>query len=157
MVGCRTVPTLGILQRRETDHHDVGVRANTRKGLDLLPPKNQFPAKRQQGRQYLRSISAPNDGVNFRLPEMVGGQMRSVVPWSRIFNGKEELLAINTDYDQPKTAWVTIDDELHQAGDGLKCIYSTDVAQVGQSVTVEARNGKAVLLTVPAAGFVIFE
>jgi hypothetical protein len=52
---------------------------------------------------------------------------------------------------------VTIDDELHQAGDGLKCIYSTDVAQVGQSVTVEARNGKAVLITVPAAGLVIFE
>lgn len=83
--------------------------------------------------------------------------MRSVVPWSRIFNGKEELLAINTDYDQPKTAWVTIDDELHQAGDGLKCIYSTDVAQIGQSVKVEERNGKAMLITVPAAGFVIFE
>ncbi len=111
----------------------------------------------RRDRQYLRPISAPDDGVRFSLPEMVGGQMRSVVPWSRIFNGKEELLAINTDYDQPKTAWVTIDDELHQAGDGLKCIYSTDVAQVGQSVTVEARNGKAVLLTVPAAGFVIFE
>jgi hypothetical protein len=88
---------------------------------------------------------------------MVGGQMRSVVPWSRIFNGKEVLLAINTDYDQSKTAWVTVDNELHQAGDVLQCLYSTDAAQVGQSVTVEARNGKAVLITVPAAGFVIFE
>jgi glycosidase len=111
----------------------------------------------RRGRQYLRSISAPNDGVRFSLPEMVGGQMRSVVPWSRIFNGKEVLLAINTDYDQSKTAWVTVDNELHQAGDVLQCLYSTDAAQVGQSVTVEARNGKAVLITVPAAGFVIFE
>jgi hypothetical protein len=110
----------------------------------------------RRGRQYLRPISAPNDGVRFSLPEMVGGEMRSVVPWSRIFNGKEMLLAINTDYDQPKTAWVTIDNELHQVGDVLKCIYSTDAAQVGQSVTVEARNGKAVLVTLPAAGFVIF-
>jgi hypothetical protein len=110
----------------------------------------------RRGRQYLREISAPNDGVNFSLPEMLGGQIRYVMPWSRIFGTKEMLLAINTDYDQPKTAWVTIDNELHQAGDSLKCIYSTDAAQIDQSVTVEARNGKAVLVTVPTAGFVIF-
>jgi hypothetical protein len=67
------------------------------------------------------------------------------------------VLAINTDYDQPRTAWVTVDNELHQGGDVLQCIYSTDAAQIGRSVTVEARNGKAVLITVPAAGFVIFE
>ena len=83
--------------------------------------------------------------------------MRSVVPWSRIFSTQEVLLAINTDYDQPRTAWVTVDNDLHQAGDTLRCIYSTDTAQIGQSVTVEARNGKAVLVTVPAAGLVIFE
>ena len=110
----------------------------------------------RRGRQYLRPISAADDGVRFSLPEMVGGEIRSVVPWSRIFNGKEMLLAINTDYDQPKTAWVTIDNDLHCAGDGLTCLYSTDAAQIGQSVTVEARNGKAVLITVPAAGLVIF-
>lgn len=50
-----------------------------------------------------------------------------------------------------------IDDGLYQTGDQLKCIYSTDVAQMGESVTVEARNGKAVLITVPVAGFVIFK
>jgi hypothetical protein len=111
----------------------------------------------RRGRQYLRPISAPDDGVRFSLPEMVNRQLRSMVPWSRIFNGQEVLLAINTDYDQPKTAWVTLDNELHQTRDVLKCIYSTDVAQVGQSVTVEARNGKAVLITVPASGLVIFE
>lgn len=111
----------------------------------------------RRGRQYLREISASNDGVNFSLPEMVGEQIRSVVPWSRIFSTKEMLLAINTDYDQSRTAWVTIDNELHQPGDILKCIYSTDASQIGQLVTVEARNGKAVLITVPAAGFVIFE
>ncbi|MBD2328092.1 alpha-amylase family glycosyl hydrolase [Alkalinema sp. FACHB-956] len=111
----------------------------------------------RRGRQYLRPISAANDGVRFSFPQMVGNQMRSVVPWSRIFNGKEMLLAINTDYDQPRTAWVTIDNELHQTGDGLKCIYSTNASQMGELVTVEARNGKAILVTVPAAGFVIFE
>lgn len=111
----------------------------------------------RRGRQYLRPISAPNNGVRFSLPEMIGGQIRSVVPWSRIFNDQEMLLAINTDYDQPRTAWVTIDNDLHKAGDVLKCIYSTDAAQIGQLRSVETRNGKSVLLTVPAAGFVIFE
>jgi glycosidase len=110
----------------------------------------------RRGRQYLRPISAPEDGVNFGLPGMIGGKMRSVVPWSRIFNDQEMLLAINTDYDHPTTAWVTIDNGLHQTGDQLRCLYSTDATQVGQRLTVEARNGKAVSVTVPAAGFVIF-
>jgi len=110
----------------------------------------------RRGRQYLREISARENGVNFGLPEMIGGEMRSVVPWSRIFNAHEMLLAINTDYDQPQTAWVAIDNGLHQVGDLLRCIYSTDTSQIGRSVTVEARNGKAVLVTVPTAGFVIF-
>ncbi|MDJ0707151.1 MAG: alpha-amylase family glycosyl hydrolase [Leptolyngbyaceae cyanobacterium MO_188.B28] len=111
----------------------------------------------RRGRQYLRPISSPGDGVNFSLPQMVGGQIRSAVPWSRVFNDKEILLAINTDYDQPRTVWMTLDNDLHKPGDVLTCIYSTDAAQIGQTVTVEARNGKAALITAPAAGFVIFE
>ena len=50
---------------------------------------------------------------------MVAGQIRYVVPWSRIFNGKKVLLAINTNYSQASTAWVTIDDTLHQSGEQL--------------------------------------
>lgn len=109
----------------------------------------------RRGRQYLRPISG--DGANFGMPNMIGNEMRSVVPWSRIFNNKEMLLAINTDYFQPKTAWVTIDNSLHEAGDRLRCLYSTDNGQVNGEITVEARNGKSVLITVPAAGFVIYE
>jgi hypothetical protein len=88
---------------------------------------------------------------------MVGGQIRYVVPWSRIFSSKEVLLAINTNYSQASTAWVTIDDTLHKGGELLTCIFSTDSNQVGQVTKVELRNGKAVLLTVPPAGFVIYE
>jgi glycosidase len=108
-----------------------------------------------RGRQYLRPISG--DGASFGLPHIIGNEIRSVVPWSRLFNDKETLLAINTDDKQPRTAWVTIDDRLHQAGEKLKCIYSADKKQIDTTVEVEARNGKAVLLTVPAAGFVIYE
>jgi hypothetical protein len=58
---------------------------------------------------------------------------------------------------QASTAWVTIDDILHQGGELLTCTYSTDSRQVGHETKAEPRNDKAVLLTAPAAGFVIYE
>lgn len=111
----------------------------------------------RRGRQYLREISAAADGQSFGLPRMIGGQMRSVIAWSRIFNDQEILLAINTDPDAARSAWVTIDGSLHAAGDDLTCVYATETALIGQQLRVEARNGKAVLPTVPPAGFVVYE
>jgi len=110
----------------------------------------------RRGRQYLREISG--DGVLFGLPRMLGGQIRSIVPWSRLFDDQEILLAINTDPDHPRRAWVRLQDNLHQAGDRLHCLYSTDLQQIGREVTVvEAAGRLAVELEVSAAGFVIFE
>jgi hypothetical protein len=86
--------------------------------------------------------------------------MRSVVPWSRLFDNRELLLAINTDPDGPTTAWVIVDNDLHPAGDRLRCLHSTEEAQVGGEIAVQGVKGgsaKAVSLTVPAAGFVIYE
>jgi hypothetical protein len=56
----------------------------------------------------------------------------------------------------PHTAWVTVDAGLHAEGDSLVCRYATDPAMEGGEVRVEARNGTAVLITVPAAGFVVY-
>jgi glycosidase len=108
----------------------------------------------RRGRQYLREISG--NGVDFGFPKPVGGAMRSVVAWSRIFDCREAVLAINTDPDRPRTAWVTVDAGI-QSGRVLKCRYSTDAGQVGRELRPEDRNGKAIELTVPAAGFVVFE
>ena len=108
-----------------------------------------------RGRQYLRPISG--DGVSFGLPVMLGGQILGVIPWSRLLDDQEAVLAINTDMDNPRSAWVTVDASLHKPDDPLKCIYSTESAQIGQTLPVEPRNGRAVRLTVPPAGFVIFE
>jgi glycosidase len=107
-----------------------------------------------RGRQYLRPISG--DGVNFGFPEMLGAQILSVVPWSRLLDDQEAVLAINTDMDNPRQAWVTIDASLHNSNGKLKCIYSTDTTQIGTELTIEARNGLSVFITVPAAGFVIY-
>ncbi len=111
----------------------------------------------RRGRQYLREISG--DGVSFGLPRMLGGRMLSVVPWSRIFDDRELLLAINTDAAQPRTAWAIVDSDLNQVGRQLTCVYSSDPAQIGGQIAVEARptGGKSVRITVPAAGFVIYE
>ncbi|RBP43836.1 glycosidase [Roseimicrobium gellanilyticum] len=115
--------------------------------------KQELPLRR--GRQYLREISG--NGVDFGPPVMMGDTIRSIVPWSRLFNDVEVLVAINTDYNNPSASWVTLDNDLHRAGDLLTCLYSTNPAEIGNQVSVEARNGKAVRLSVPAAGFVIYK
>jgi glycosidase len=109
----------------------------------------------RRGRQYLRQISG--DGSNFGFPRLVGHEIRSVVAWSRILDETELVLAINTDAERHRTAWVTIDAGLRMLGESLQCVYSTDAADAGRRVAVEARNGRAVHLTVPPAGFVIYE
>lgn len=110
----------------------------------------------RRGRQYLRQISG--DGVNFDLPHLIGDRICSIVPWSRIFDKTEILVLINTDCENPVSAWVTVDNNLQQAGDKLKCIYSAkDKELIGKTVTIEDRNGKSVYLTVPPCDFAIYE
>jgi hypothetical protein len=79
------------------------------------------------------------------------------VAWTRILDEQEVLAAVNTDPGSPTTAWVTIDNDRHAAGDKLRCLYSTDNTEIGNTILVAARNGKAVNLTVPPGGFVIYK
>ena len=121
----------------------------------ILRARHDIPALRR-GRQYLRPISG--DGVNFGLPQRLGdGPMRAIVPWSRIFADHEVLVAINTNPAAPEAAWVTIDASLHRPGDELRCVFSTDTAEEGTVAAVEGRNGCAVRISVPPAGFVVYE
>ena len=106
-------------------------------------------------RIHLREISG--DGLNFGLPQMINNQIRSVVAWSRIFVDQELVCAMNTDPDNTRTAWVTIDDSLHDAGDQLTCVYASDGGQLNSKVIVDSRNGKAAKVTIPKGGFVVFK
>jgi len=106
---------------------------------------------------YLRKVCAKNNGFQFGLPAMVAGQIRYAVPWSCFLKGTEKLLAINTNCCQANTACLTIDEPLHQDRGLLTCTYSADSRQVGQESRVELRKDQAVLLTVTAAGFVVYE
>lgn len=113
----------------------------------------------RRGRQYLRDISG--DGLGFGPPQKIGERMLSVVAWSRILDSAEVLLAINSDPDNRRTAWVVVDAGLHPPGSGLVCAYSTESGQIGQLVTVEGKGPcgsiAAVRIQVPAAGFVVWE
>lgn len=110
----------------------------------------------RRGRQYLRQISG--NGYDFDYPHMLGNgiQMRSIVPWSRVFNDQEVLLAINTDSENDLQAWITIDNSLNQEGSEFTCFYSTNKDEIGNKTKVEQKNGKSIYVKVPKAGFVIY-
>ncbi|WP_219816687.1 alpha-amylase family glycosyl hydrolase [Arthrobacter sp. ZGTC131] len=108
----------------------------------------------RRGRQYMRQIS--EDGGAFWYPDRIGeGRMTTIVAWSRILANREVVCAINTDVGASRTAWVTIDSRLHAVGSKFKYAYSTDQTKPGLEVAAEARNGRAISVTVPPAGFVI--
>jgi glycosidase len=118
----------------------------------------------RRGRQYLRKISG--NGGDFGYPRKLGDRLESVVAWSRIFASDPEIVVImNTDRTNPRTAWVTIDADSHVVGKTLACIYAFDPIAASQDkvcpqpapLQIEARNGKAVLVTLPPAGLAIFE
>ena len=139
---------------RSTNRHCFDETGAIYRGIAaLLAVRRQFLALRR-GRQYLREISG--NGIDFGPPRPIGARLRSLVPWSRLFDDVEVVCALNTDTEESCGAWVTIDDGLHRAGDTLRCVYSSPPGGVGTLVPIEARNGKAVRLQVPAAGFVIY-
>ncbi|WP_138475263.1 alpha-amylase family glycosyl hydrolase [Dyadobacter bucti] len=106
----------------------------------------------RRGRQYLRTTSA--NGIDFSLPTIFGERMNSIVAWSRIFNDREVLCAINIDPQHETIAYVTIDNDLHPVNSRIRCLYSSKNSP--QELNVEVRNGKAVRLTIPPGGFVIY-
>jgi glycosidase len=106
----------------------------------------------RRGRQYLREISG--DGVHFGLPRSSGGRLATVVAWSRILADREVVCAVNTDTAAERTAWVTVDARLNDTTAAFVYRHHRDPAVVGTASPVEARNGRAVSVRIPPAGFV---
>ena len=121
----------------------------------LLTVRRQHLALRR-GRQYLRAISG--NGRDFGEPHMIGGALRSIVAWSRLFTDREWLCAINTDDAESRAAWVGLDRDLNPVGNRLTCLFASDAARVGSSLVVDAPNPdwRAVWLDLPPAGCAVF-
>jgi glycosidase len=113
----------------------------------------------RRGRQMLHQISG--DGVNFGLPHMIGDRMLSIVAWSRIFVDQEVLVAFSTNRDQPLSAYSTVASRFRSEREQLKLIFwhaPRAVTPPPSEVIVEDKGGVlAVHLTLPPAGFVIYE
>ena len=111
----------------------------------------------RRGRQYLRQVSSSGREDDFHYPQPLGGELRWVVAWSRLFADREYLCAINTDPDRALEVWIVIDHDLHPPGAGeLTCLLSTDPAQTGTRRPVEPRKGSSLRLRVPPAGAVVY-
>lgn len=109
----------------------------------------------RRGRQYLRQVEG-SDGA-FHFPQPIHGTLRWIIAWSRIFADQEYVCAINTDAHQSLTVRVTVDFAINPPGSSMSCIFSTDASQKGHLLKVEKGNGSAINVTVPAAGFVIYQ
>jgi len=113
----------------------------------------------RRGRQMLHEISG--DGSGFGVPRLLGERMRSIVAWSRLFVDQEVLVAFSTDPEQPLTAYSTVAPRFRAPGHVLKLIFWHAPAAVSpppQELVVERRSERlAVQLTVPPAGFVMYQ
>lgn len=110
----------------------------------------------RRGRQYLRPISG--NGIEFGLPQSIGGMIRSIIPWSRIFDDQEMLVVFNNDCQNAASAWVTVDHDLHREGEELRCIYSSmDKNYSDKSLPIAAHNGKSVWVEALPGEFAIYE
>lgn len=108
----------------------------------------------RRGRQYLREISG--NGKDFGLPQLFGSKMKSLVAWSRVFDRHELLCVLNTDTEKWTTAWVTLDLGLHEEGEKLECVYRWPPLEKQEILEVDSRNGRAVRVSAPPAGFAMY-
>ncbi len=110
----------------------------------------------RRGRQYLREVSAAGAAGDFHYPQPVGGALRWVIAWSRIFGEQEYLCAINTDANQPLKVWATVDHQINPPGTQMTCLLSTGPGMKGSVATVEGTDRSALPITVPPGGFVVY-
>lgn len=100
---------------------------------------------------YWRTVS--KNGTDFTITSQ-NDSSSGVVAFSRISNEKEMLCAINLSSQEEAAVYVTLDNGLHPSGSRMKCLYASAASPM--ELNVEDRNGKAVRLTVPAGGLVIY-
>jgi glycosidase len=139
---------------RSKGRHFFDVSSEVYKAVAAITSIRRKNITLRRGRQYLRDISG--DGTNFGPPSFVGGATRisSIVAWSRLLDDEEFVLAINTDTNNDLAVWVTVDNTLHEEGDIFACIYPA--GPLLPEAVVERRNGKAMLIKVARAGFVVY-
>ncbi|KAA6439815.1 hypothetical protein FEM33_10670 [Dyadobacter flavalbus] len=117
--------------------------------LDMLFRQNAWW---NSGKQFLRSTS--ENGIDFEFPGLKNSPVNPIIAWSVISNKKEVLFAVNTNPEKEAIAYVTVADDLHAVDSRMINLYASSTCPT--ELNIEVRNGKAIRLTVPAYGFVIY-
>jgi glycosidase len=142
--------------RQSTGRHFFGESHPLYRFISEVAALRRERIELRRGRQYLRQVSSTGMEGDFWYPQPQGGELHWVIAWSRIFANKECLAAINTDTDRALSVWVVVDSTIHPPGGSMRCLFSTVEGERGREVRVEERQGAAVCISVPPAGFVVY-
>lgn len=109
----------------------------------------------KQGRTYLREVSY--DGKAFELPHKLGSdRFTGLIAWSRILSDNETLVIINCNMENDQSAFISIDNSLHEVGDDFKSLYMSFTDSKLQTYEVHQKdNRKCLYVEVPKYGCVI--
>ena len=90
------------------------------------------------------------DGEQFGQPTKFGERLLSLVTWSRVLGDQELLLAINTDENDPREMWTTLNPNQRTPGEQLVLLFSYALEHgvenlaapqyAARTITVEKRN-----------------
>ncbi len=126
-----------------------------RKLQQLLAVRKQIPALRQ-GSQQLLEISG--DGEHFGFPTKIGDRMLTIIPWLRQTTDQTVLCVVSTDPTQSQTTWVRLPETAMKPAQSLRCIFSTDQAQLGEKYPlVPFSTSQKVTISLPPAGCALFQ
>jgi hypothetical protein len=105
----------------------------------------------QTGKQFLRPTS--ENGVDFHFPTD-DIPRNPIFAWSIILDEKEILCGVNLNPGKEEIAYVTVDNDLHAIDSKMKNLYAS--ATCPSELNIEERNGKAIRLTIPPYGLVVY-
>ena len=141
--------------QQSNNHHFFNEQHPAYQMIHILSDLRKDHIALRRGRQYLRQVSATGAEDDFHFPQPLGGELRWIVAWSRIFADREYLCAVNTDATHSLTVWITIDHCTHPPGSQMTYLLAAPPDNPGMVIDVEEKNGSAVRVTIPAAGVII--
>lgn len=143
---------------RSQNKHFFNEKSDIYQGIKKILNLRKENVALRHGRQYLRPISYKN-GQEFYFPTKKNQErIADIIAWSRVLSEEEYLLAINSDLENKKEAYIKIDPYLNDAGDKYECIYSSVKKQIGEEAQVENIDGTlCIKISIENKGRVVYK
>ena len=108
--------------KRSRDVHFFDENTELYKALSSLMALRRNSIALRRGRQYLHEISG--HGIEFGPPTKFGGRLHTLVAWSRVMADQELLVVFNTDDENQREVYTTLNPNLRKEGDELQLLFS---------------------------------